>query len=85
MGYHEGSLRDSQVEDRESHQAGMCYLASFADCSLLTRWIQNLEGDFSLSSEDLQKIDGIDKKLRFNDASASFGWNFFTDLDGKRN
>lgn len=45
---------------------------------------QNLEGDFKLDAEDVQKIDGIDKKLRFNDSSESFGWNFFTDLDGKK-
>lgn len=46
--------------------------------------LQNLEGDFTLSAEDVQKIDGIDKKLRFNDASEGFGWNFFADLDGKK-
>jgi diketogulonate reductase-like aldo/keto reductase len=44
---------------------------------------QNLQGDFPLTAEDLKKIDGIDKKLRFNDPSKSFGWNFYTDLDGK--
>ncbi|CAD0082956.1 unnamed protein product [Aureobasidium vineae] len=31
---------------------------------------QNVEGDFEL-------------KLRFNDPSANFGWNFYQDLDGK--
>ncbi|KAK7193613.1 hypothetical protein DPSP01_000165 [Paraphaeosphaeria sporulosa] len=45
---------------------------------------QNLEGDFKLDAEDVHKIDGIDKKLRFNDASKSFGYNFFSDLDGKK-
>lgn len=45
----------------------------------------NLEGDFKLESADLKKIDSIDKKLRFNDASAGFGYNFFSDLDGKKN
>jgi alcohol dehydrogenase (NADP+) len=45
---------------------------------------QNFEGDFKLDADDLQKIDGIDKKLRFNDASAGFGWNFYSDLDGKK-
>ncbi|KAI9789230.1 MAG: hypothetical protein M1833_002439 [Piccolia ochrophora] len=43
----------------------------------------NLAGDFKLSPEDLQTIDGIDKKTRFNDSSATFGYNFYTDLDGK--
>jgi len=44
----------------------------------------NLEGDFKLESADVKKIDSIDKKLRFNDSSEDFGYNFFTDLDGKK-
>ena len=43
----------------------------------------NLEADFKLESEDVKKIDGLDKKLRFNDPSATFGWNFYADLEGK--
>ena len=43
----------------------------------------NLEGDFKLDKEDMEKIAAIDKKLRFNDPSEGFGWNFFSDLDGK--
>ena len=44
----------------------------------------NLNGDFKLDEEDLKKIAGIDKKLRFNDPSGSFGYNFYTDLEGKK-
>jgi len=44
----------------------------------------NLEGDFKLEPEDVKKIDAIDKKIRFNDPSASFHWNFYSDLDGKK-
>jgi len=44
----------------------------------------NLEGDFKLDTEDINKIESIDKKLRFNDPSENFGWNFYTDLDGKK-
>ena len=45
----------------------------------------NFDGDFELAKEDVRRIDeGLDKKVRFNDASASFGWNFFSDLDGKK-
>ena len=44
----------------------------------------NLEGDFKLEAEDLKALAGIDKKLRFNDPSASFGYNFYSDLDGKK-
>ena len=44
----------------------------------------NLAGDFKLEAEDVKKIDSIDKKIRFNDPSASFGWNFYADLDGKQ-
>lgn len=48
-----------------------------------SRIVQNLEGDFILEPEDLKKIDAIDKKLRFNDPSTNFKWNFYADLDGK--
>ncbi|KAH0053959.1 Aldo/keto reductase, partial [Aureobasidium melanogenum] len=44
---------------------------------------QNVEGDFELSAEDVKKVDAIDRKLRFNDPSANFGWNFYQDLEGK--
>lgn len=44
----------------------------------------NIEGDFKLPAEDVEKVDGIDKKLRFNDPSKSFGWDFYKDLDGKK-
>jgi len=44
----------------------------------------NLEGDFKLDTEDVKKIDGLDKKMRFNDPSGNFGWNFYADLDGKQ-
>ncbi|CAD6569513.1 MAG: hypothetical protein ASARMPREDX12_008944 [Alectoria sarmentosa] len=44
----------------------------------------NLAGDFKLEKEDLDKLNAIDKKLRFNDPSGSFGYNFYTDLDGKK-
>ncbi len=45
----------------------------------------NLEGDFKLDAEVMEKIGAIDKKLRFNDPSGSFGYQFYTDLDGKKN
>ena len=44
----------------------------------------NFEGDFELPQEDVVKIDAIDKKMRFNDPSGSFRWNFYKDLDGKK-
>ncbi|TKA25700.1 hypothetical protein B0A50_05795 [Salinomyces thailandicus] len=44
----------------------------------------NLDGDFKLDPEDVKKIDGLDRKLRFNDPSKGFGWNFYKDLDGKQ-
>ena len=43
----------------------------------------NLDGDFKLEKEDLDKISTIDKKLRFNDPSGNFGYDFYTDLEGK--
>jgi len=45
----------------------------------------NIEGDFKLDAEDMTKIESIDKKVRFNDPSKSFGYDFYTDLDGKKN
>ena len=44
----------------------------------------NLEGDFKLEPEDLKTLNGLDRKLRFNDASESFGWDFFVGEDGKK-
>ena len=44
----------------------------------------NLEGDFQLDAKDVEEIDAIDKKMRFNDPSANFHWNFYADLDGKQ-
>lgn len=48
------------------------------------RIAQNLEGDFKLDDDDLKKIAGVDKKQRFNEPSADFGYDFYTDLDGKQ-
>ncbi|KAL0260802.1 hypothetical protein SLS55_004493 [Diplodia seriata] len=48
------------------------------------RIAQNLQGDFKLDDEDVKKVQSIDKKLRFNDSSADFGYEFFTDLDDKK-
>jgi alcohol dehydrogenase (NADP+) len=50
-----------------------------------SRIAANLEGDFKLDDEDMNKIAGVDKKLRFNDPSGSFGYTFYADLDGKKN
>ncbi|KIW67531.1 hypothetical protein, variant [Phialophora macrospora] len=44
----------------------------------------NFEGDFKLDPEDVKKVDALDKKMRFNDPSESFRWNFYADLDGKK-
>jgi diketogulonate reductase-like aldo/keto reductase len=46
---------------------------------------QNFGGDFSMKEEDVKRIDGMDKNLRFNDSSEEFGYNFYADLDGKKN
>jgi alcohol dehydrogenase (NADP+) len=44
----------------------------------------NFGGDFKLDEEDVTKVDGLDRKLRFSDPSEAFGYNFYTDLDGKK-
>ena len=43
----------------------------------------NLAGDFRLEREDVEVIDGIERRVRFNDPSDSFGWRFFGGLEGK--
>ena len=43
----------------------------------------NFEGDFILETKDIKKVDALDKKLRFNDPSESFGYQYYRDLDGK--
>jgi alcohol dehydrogenase (NADP+) len=44
----------------------------------------NFEGDFRLDKNDILEIENMDRKLRFNDSSTEFGYQFFTDLDGKK-
>lgn len=48
------------------------------------RIIQNFDIAFELEPSDIEKINSIDKKIRFNDSSKDFGYELFTDLDGKR-
>ncbi|OQE22721.1 hypothetical protein PENFLA_c012G01824 [Penicillium flavigenum] len=48
------------------------------------RITQNFDIVFELEPEDVEKIDSIDKKLRFNDSSKDFGYELFTGLDGKQ-
>jgi alcohol dehydrogenase (NADP+) len=83
MGYREGVSRhflSASVSRPLTVLASNCVLPKSKTESRIK---QNLEGDFELSAEDVKKIDGIDKKFRFNDPSANFNWNFYADLDGK--
>lgn len=43
----------------------------------------NLGGEFALEEDDVKNIDAMDRKMRLNDPSGRFGWNFYVDLDGK--
>ncbi|KAF3387513.1 hypothetical protein F1880_001472 [Penicillium rolfsii] len=47
------------------------------------RIAQNFDSAFTLDKADIEAIDKLDKKLRFNDSSKDFGYEFYTDLDGK--
>jgi hypothetical protein len=38
---------------------------------------------FKLDDEDLQALKRLDKKLRLNDPSENFGWEFYVGEDGK--
>ena len=33
--------------------------------------------------EDLDRLDGSDERLRFDEPAGGFGWDFYVDLDGK--
>lgn len=44
----------------------------------------NIDGDFKLDQEDMEKIAGLDQKRRFNDPSESFRYTFYSDLEGKQ-
>ncbi|CAI7566815.1 unnamed protein product [Penicillium glandicola] len=48
------------------------------------RITQNFDIAFELEPSDIEKINSIDKKIRFNDSSKDFGYELFTDLDGKQ-
>lgn len=48
------------------------------------RIAQNFDIAFELEEADIQAIDKIDKKIRFNDSSKDFGYELFTDLEGKQ-
>lgn len=44
---------------------------------------ENLQSvDFELSGEDVEKIDAMDRKLRFNYKGLNYGWKLYSDLDG---
>jgi len=47
-----------------------------------SRIADNEKGIFKLTDEEMEKIATIDKKLRFNQSTKTFGYDFFTDLDG---
>ncbi|KAL4820382.1 Aldo/keto reductase [Aspergillus spinulosporus] len=70
-------------EDPVLVEIGKKYNKSAAQSKTPERIKANLEGDFKLE-EDVKKIRGIDRKLRFNDSSKDFGYEFFKDLDGKK-
>ena len=48
------------------------------------RIANNFAGDFELAPEDVKKVDALDKKLRLNDPSKSFKYDFYVGLDGKK-
>ncbi|EOD50971.1 putative aldehyde reductase protein [Neofusicoccum parvum UCRNP2] len=42
---------------------------------------ENLESDFPLDQEDMDRIATLDRKLRFNDPSSAYEWNLYSDLE----
>ncbi|KAL3439718.1 NADP-dependent oxidoreductase domain-containing protein [Aspergillus insuetus] len=43
---------------------------------------QNLEADFELAAEDMERIATLDAKARFNDPSLDYEWRLYSDLEG---
>lgn len=43
---------------------------------------QNLEADFEMEKEDIERIKSMDKKARFNDPSADYQYRLYSDLEG---
>lgn len=43
---------------------------------------ENVEADFALDPEDIQAIEALDIKARFNDPSLDYGWRLYSDLEG---
>ncbi|OBT57119.1 hypothetical protein VE04_01610 [Pseudogymnoascus sp. 24MN13] len=43
---------------------------------------QNLEADFEMEAEDMEKIAELDIKARFNDPSLDYQWRLYSDLEG---
>lgn len=43
---------------------------------------ENLESDFTLDADDMEKIGTMDRKLRFNDPSSAYNWKLYSDLEG---
>ncbi|EME49956.1 hypothetical protein DOTSEDRAFT_20353 [Dothistroma septosporum NZE10] len=98
--YTKGESLGKLIEDPSLNEIGKKYNKSGAQVALAwgiahgrsvipkskteSRIKQNLEGDFKLEAEDMKKIDALDKKMRFNDPSGNFGWDFYKDLDGKQ-
>ena len=44
--------------------------------------VANLDADFELDAEDMEKISTMDRKARFNDPSPLFRYQFFEGHDG---
>ena len=86
------ALGKSYFSSNETKEITMCWLvvawAISNGYSVLpksktpARIKSNLEGDFKLDNDDLKKIETIDRKLRFNDSSGTFGRDFFQGLEG---
>jgi alcohol dehydrogenase (NADP+) len=78
------SLNENRLMDSCTLAWGITQGHSVLPKSKTPKRIQdNFQGDFKLSPDDMKKIGTINKKLRFNDSSADFGYELFTDLEGK--
>ncbi|CAK4034641.1 aldehyde reductase [Lecanosticta acicola] len=96
--YKHGQSMPQLLDDPVLHEIGKKYSKSAAQVVLAwgiskgrcvipkstIPWQQeeNLAGDFELEKVDIERIDALDKQLRFNFKDLNYGWKLYSDLEG---
>lgn len=72
----------AQVALRWGAQSGRSVIPKSKTEARIQENLDAVEGEWELSASDVNKIDELDRKVRFNDPSERFGWRFYEGLDG---